>query len=184
MNAFVAFQQLTQEFRLDYAHFWLSILRADTAGIRLYADRLGVGQLYGLFACMVAGRSWASIQAGVDKSRKSRSESREIRDNAQKYVRQIADVLAFVNRQMILIFKTNDLLRAIEHALGTQHSMSSVVQMSRACLRCLADDRYRRCRTTLAKYYVAALHHWQQFKISCYSVFLWLYWSRLGALIR
>ena len=28
-----------------------------------------------------------------------------------KYFKEIADILAFVNRQMILIFKTNDLLR-------------------------------------------------------------------------
>ncbi len=49
-------QQLTHDFRLDYAHFWLSILNADKAGIKKYADRLGCGQLYGLFACMVAGR--------------------------------------------------------------------------------------------------------------------------------
>ncbi len=64
----------------------------------------------------------------------------------QQYFRQIADILAFVNRQMILIFKTNDLLRAIEHSLGTGNSMNSFVQMSRACFRCLNNDRYRNCR--------------------------------------
>ena len=33
-------------------------------------------------------------------------------------MKEIADVLAFVNRQTILIFKTNDLLRNIESSLG------------------------------------------------------------------
>jgi len=38
------------------------------------ADHLGVGQLYGLFACMVTGRSWNSIQKGIDKSEKNAAE--------------------------------------------------------------------------------------------------------------
>ena len=38
------------------------------------ADHLGVGQLYGLFACMVTGRSWTSIQKGIDKSEKNAAE--------------------------------------------------------------------------------------------------------------
>ena len=59
----------------------------------------------------------------------------EIKQNAQKYVVQIADVLANVNRQMLLIFKTNDLLRAMEHTLGTQNAMAGFVQMSRSCVR-------------------------------------------------
>ena len=48
-------------------------------------------------------------------------QSKEIKENVAKYIKQIADVLAFVNRQMILIFKTNDLLRTIEHNLGTSN---------------------------------------------------------------
>ena len=70
-------------------------------------------------------------------------QSAEIKANAQRYLKEIADVLAFVNRQMILIFKTNDLLRGIEYALGTHGSMESFVQMSRACFRCLNAFKYR-----------------------------------------
>ena len=114
-------QQLTNDFRLNYAQFWLSILQADLDGIKRYADVLGVGQLYGLFACMVSGRSWGSIQKGIDKAEKNAAESKEIKENAARYLKEITDVLAFVNRQMILIFKTNDLLRNIEYSLGTQN---------------------------------------------------------------
>jgi aarF domain-containing kinase len=65
---------LNNEFRLNYSQFWLSILHADQEGIKEYADKLGVGQLYGLFACMVAGRSWSSITKGIDKAEKTASE--------------------------------------------------------------------------------------------------------------
>ena len=121
LSTFLSLQQLTNDFRLNYAQFWLSILQADLDGIKQYADVLGVGQLYGLFACMVSGRSWGSIQKGIDKAEKNAAESKEIKENAARYLKEITDVLAFVNRQMILIFKTNDLLRNIEYSLGTQN---------------------------------------------------------------
>ena len=62
-------------------------------------------------------------------------QSKEIKENVARYIKEIADVLAFVNRQMILIFKTNDLLRTIEYNLGTQNNMNFFVHMSRACFR-------------------------------------------------
>ena len=68
------FQQLTDEFRLHYSQFWSSILKADLEGMKKNADHLGVGELYGLFACMVTGRSWNSIQKGIDKSEKNAAE--------------------------------------------------------------------------------------------------------------
>ena len=52
-------------------------------------------------------------------------------------MKEIANVLAFVNRQMILIFKTNDLLRNIESSLGTANSMGSFIQMSKSCISVL-----------------------------------------------
>ena len=59
---------------MNYSQFWLSILNADLKGIQNYADKLGVGQLYGLFACMVAGRSWSSITKGIDRAEKTGAE--------------------------------------------------------------------------------------------------------------
>ena len=117
------------------------------SSIRAAADQLGVGQLAELFACMVTARSWTSIQKGLDVAPKTKSEvglssfdieiwiiwlifqSAEIKANVIKYFKEIADVLAFVNRQMILIFKTNDLLRGIESSLGTKNSMATFIQV-------------------------------------------------------
>ena len=59
---------------MNYSQFWLSILNADLKGIQKFADKLGVGQLYGLFACMVAGRSWSSITKGIDRAEKTGAE--------------------------------------------------------------------------------------------------------------
>lgn len=61
----------------------------------------------------------------------------EIRNNAASYLPQISQLLNHVPRQMLLIFKTNDLLRGIEASLGTRASASSFLNMSRCCVRAL-----------------------------------------------
>ncbi|XP_057344256.1 aarF domain-containing protein kinase 1 isoform X3 [Manis pentadactyla] len=68
----------------------------------------------------------------------------EIRNNAANYLPQISQLLNDVPRQMLLIFKTNDLLRGIEAALSTRASSSSFLSMSRCCIRALAAHKRKR----------------------------------------
>merc|ERR1719499_2545461 len=162
------YTQLSNKFRYDYADFWLAIINRDVDSIKSAADKLGVGELYGLFACMVTARSWSSIQKGLDVAPRTKSESAEIKANVIKYFKEIADVLAFVNRQMILIFKTNDLLRGIESSLGTKNSMSSFIQMSRACFKIIQEKHLLSTTSAFARWRVRLRGRWAQFKISCY----------------
>lgn len=74
MYCCVTFQNLTNDFRITYSKLWLSILDADLEAIKHYGNQLGVGELYGLFACMVTGRSWDSITAGIDKKKRTAAE--------------------------------------------------------------------------------------------------------------
>jgi len=178
------YTQLNNKFRYDYADFWLAIINRDVEAIKTSADKLGVGSLYGLFACMVTARSWSSIQKGLDVAPKTASESAEIKANVMKYFKEIADVLAFVNRQMILIFKTNDLLRGIESSLGTKNSMTTFIQMSRACFRVIQEKRLLSATSRLSRFNINIWGRWVQLKISCYEMFLYLYWSRLGGILR
>lgn len=62
----------------------------------------------------------------------------EIRSNAAAYLPQITQLLNNVPRQMLLLLKTNDLLRGIESALHTRASASSFLNMSRCCIRAVS----------------------------------------------
>ena len=73
----------------------------------------------------------------------------EIRTNAALYLPQISDLLNRVPRQMLLLLKTNDLLRGIETALQTRASSSSFINMSRCCIRAMA--RYQRLYSFLSQ---------------------------------
>ena len=65
----------------------MSIIRGNVNEIKVNAERIGVGEeLFGLFACMVSGRSWNAILAGIDKMNKTSAEESEIKNDASKYV--------------------------------------------------------------------------------------------------
>ncbi|XP_068110568.1 aarF domain-containing protein kinase 1 [Hyperolius riggenbachi] len=135
------YQTLTDSFRLDYCRLWQALIAADMEGIRRYSQRMGAGDLYPLFACMLTARSWKAVNQGIDSGTITKEEAHEIRSNAAAYLPQISQLLASVPRQMLLLLKTNDLLRGIETALRTQASSSSFLSMSRCCVRALARHR-------------------------------------------
>ncbi|XP_066132398.1 aarF domain-containing protein kinase 1 isoform X4 [Saccopteryx bilineata] len=141
------YQVLTEEFRLDYCHLWQSLIWTDMKRVEKYSQRLGAGRLYPLFACMLTARSWDSVTRGISQAPVTATEDSEIRDNAANYLPQISQLLNHVPRQMLLIFKTNDLLRGIEAALGTRASASSFLNMSRCCIRALAVHKKKNTRS-------------------------------------
>ena len=79
-------QQLPEEFRDHYSKFWMAIISRNLNAIQLHAEKLGVGELYGLFACMATGRSWNAIQGGIDRNPKNKEEEMEIKNDAAKYL--------------------------------------------------------------------------------------------------
>ncbi|XP_074886178.1 aarF domain-containing protein kinase 1 isoform X5 [Buteo buteo] len=174
------YQVLSESFRMDYCHLWQALIKADMKRVQKYSRRLGAGDLYPLFACMLTARSWESVNRGIDRSPVSASEDVEIRSNAAAYLPQITQLLNNVPRQMLLLLKTNDLLRGIESALHTRASASSFLNMSRCCIRAVSTYQrskshslYRRAQISLAE----ALSLWQ---INLYELFLWLKGSQLG----
>nr|XP_033808649.1 aarF domain-containing protein kinase 1 isoform X4 [Geotrypetes seraphini] len=133
------YQLLTEEFRIDYCQLWKSLINADMKGVQHYSRQLGAGDLYPLFACMLTARSWNSVNRGIGKSPVTKAEDVEIRTNAAAYLPQISQLLNNVPRQMLLLLKTNDLLRGIETTLHTRANASSFLIMSRCCVRALAS---------------------------------------------
>lgn len=126
---------LPDDFRLKYSKLWLAILKPDEDEIKHYATELGVGKLYALFACIVTRRTWKAIIRGVRKTDFSQAEKSEVRARAVTLLTQISEVLQEMPRPLLLIFKTNDLLRNIEYQLGTLNRGDTFVQMSRGCIK-------------------------------------------------
>ncbi|XP_038585745.1 aarF domain-containing protein kinase 1-like [Micropterus salmoides] len=149
------------------------------SGVERYSRRLGAGDLYPLFACVLTARSWTAVNAGISSVPVTHSEDVEIRTNAALYLPQISTLLNRVPRQMLLLLKTNDLLRGIETTLQTRASSSSFINMSRCCIHAMArykrskaQSRWRVLQITLAE----SLNLW---RLNMYELFLWTKGSML-----
>jgi aarF domain-containing kinase len=134
------YQSLTDEFRIDYSNFWLALLKPDKDEIHRICMKMGIGEFYGLFSCIVTARSWQSVTQGIRNVSVSQSEQQEIKEYASSLITQISQVLDRMPREMLLILKTNDLLRSIEHRLGTQFRLDSFTEMTRCCTRAVYED--------------------------------------------
>ena len=58
-----------------------------------------------------------------------------IKTEASTYLREISIVLNLVPREMLLLLKTNDLLRGLETVLNTRNASSSFIHLTKCCIR-------------------------------------------------
>ena len=61
--------------------------------------------------------------------------------NIPRYLPEITQLLDGVPRQLVLLLKTNDLLRGIEHSLGASGQQTSYLTMAKSCLRALGKHQ-------------------------------------------
>ena len=59
---------------MNYGKLWMSLISGNVKKIKKYGERLGAGELFPLFACMVTARSWDSVSKGIDKKAISKEE--------------------------------------------------------------------------------------------------------------
>ena len=63
----------------------------------------------------------------------------------------ITEIFERLPREMILILKTNDLLRGLDARLRTKTASSSFIAMSKCCLRALYYDERAKCAGTYSR---------------------------------
>uniref|UniRef100_A0A3P8WGF0 AarF domain-containing protein kinase 1 n=1 Tax=Cynoglossus semilaevis TaxID=244447 RepID=A0A3P8WGF0_CYNSE len=166
------YQNLQPDFRLDYCRLWNALISRDMAKVERYSRKLGAGDLYPLFACVLTARSWTAVNAGISAVPVTLSEDDEIRSNAAQYLPQISELLNRVPRQMLLLLKTNDLLRGIETTLGTRASSSSFINMSRCCISALARARRGKAESRMKRLQIRLTEAFSLWTLCLYELFL------------
>ncbi|KAL7738678.1 hypothetical protein ACLKA6_006964 [Drosophila palustris] len=169
------YANLTDKFRYEYSKLWLSILKVDRKAMRQHSEQLGItGDLYGLFVCMVTGRPWETLMQGITKVKYSKEEKNTLQNNTSLVLPHISDVLEQVDRQMLLILKTNDLIRGIEATLRTQNRMTAFWAMSKCCVQSTyAEQRLQQTAGT-TRWRLELSERWELFKLNIYYLYLGL----------
>lgn len=94
------------------------MIKGDEENIRKYAYRVGGTDVYQLFACMLTGREWEKIESSDLNSVRESAEVGRISDGAMEYLSEVADILGNLPRTVLLLLKTNDLLRHVDEKLN------------------------------------------------------------------
>ncbi|KAF9383001.1 hypothetical protein BGX21_001671 [Mortierella sp. AD011] len=146
------YRELSSEFRLDYAQLWTAVIESDKEEIKRRALKLGGIDAYELFACILTGRDWDVIQgAQLTKKVRNKAETSKISQDAGNWITEIADILARVPRDLLLLFKTNDLLRALDEDLGADDGaqMKTFAVMGQYCARIILEADKKNIRQSV-----------------------------------
>lgn len=173
------YTHLSSDFRSKYSSLWLALIQANMDSIKKYATELGVGELYGILACVVSGRPWSAVKRGITEhidKKAMQSEESEIKSYASRYMSEINQLLSSVPRELLLILKTNDLLRSIESRMGTKGQQMSFIIMTRYCSENVHAQLLQKCENWRCRLKVNTAHRWIDLKLRVYQLYLWMKW--------
>ena len=130
------YKDISTEFRLSYARLWKSVIEGDVEKIKECCKDIGAGDAYRLFSSVLTHRTWTSVSVRSISSQTTLKEMQLIKERAPGYLAQVANFLSEIPRPLLLLLKTNDLLRAIERTLtlpGDSRPVQSFFITTRYC---------------------------------------------------
>ncbi|XP_059057251.1 aarF domain-containing kinase 1 [Achroia grisella] len=167
------YAQLTDKFRYHYSKLWLSILSRDREEMRIHSEVLGIRkELYGLFACMVTGRPWDSIMKGIQNTKPTLEEKSTFQNELPNFLHYVTQCLEHVDRQALLVLKTNDLIRSIEYALGTQDRMCGFRVMTKCCMQSIYQLEYKNSNSMIRRQFLNLKYGWSLLLLLLYGFYL------------
>lgn len=178
------YANLSDNFRWEYSKLWLAILDSNKEAMQRHATNLGVGDLYGLLSCMVAGRTWDTIMTGMRKKKYDSTERQVFQKQVPNILPKITEVLERVNRQMLLVLKTNDLIRSIDYCLNTHTRMTGTMEMTKCCVESAYGEKLKNCHNTWGRIKISLSKELSLLKLNLYYVYLGLLHFNLNESIQ
>lgn len=178
------YRELPDAFRLTYARLWRALIEGDEPAIRRNAEALGGGDAYKLFSTVLTHRSWDSMVADKDWDRpRKASDVERFRERASEYIPVVADLLGRLPRPLLLLLKTNDLLRAVDRALHAESPgvpSPTFLLMGGYCVEAINEDRWAAARGSLRRELGAVVRNlgdnlrfwWTELAFAVYSRFM------------
>ncbi|KAI4370545.1 hypothetical protein MLD38_018890 [Melastoma candidum] len=121
------YKELDVATRTTYANLWKALVFSNAKSIKEYCAKLRVGgDLYALFARILTMRPWNKVvDRSVDHLVVQGTDRPELQMFASQYFSQIAKLMTKLPREILLLLKTNDCLRAVNNALAQGSSLET-----------------------------------------------------------
>lgn len=108
--------QLPNDFRRNYCQLYKALVLRDESDVKKYCHAMGIED-WQLFSTLILMRSYDGAVVGMGNSVKQ-SEKDKFILRMQSHMDEMLDVLKKLPREMLMILRNNNLLRAINHDLG------------------------------------------------------------------
>lgn len=95
-----------------------------------------------------------------------------MQENGSLVINHIADILDQVDRQMLLILKTNDLIRGIEATLGTLNRKTAFWVMSKCCVNTMHEETRKNTESQIVKVRTTIHERWVILKLNLYYLYM------------
>ncbi|PIA59399.1 hypothetical protein AQUCO_00400344v1 [Aquilegia coerulea] len=178
------YKELDDETRINYAALWKALVFADAKAIRENSMKLGAGDdLYALFAGILTMRPWNRV---IDQAadhlviQGNNSDRAELQMYASQYFPQISELLRRLPREILLMLKTNDCLRAVNNSLLQRPSLEHFLIIGRISSEAILERKMLQ-----RKYFFSGLSIWLEeilleARLLTMQIALWLLsWRRL-----
>lgn len=139
------YKELDYTTRISYASLWKALVFADAKAIKENSIKLGAGEdLHALFAGVLTMRPWQRV---IDPSPDhlvldgKTTDYSELQNYASLYFSEISELLRRLPRVILLMLKTNDCLRAVNHALVGGTSLESFMIIGRVSSEAVLDAK-------------------------------------------
>lgn len=139
------YKELDDTTRINYAALWKALIFADPRAIKENSVKLGAGDdLYALFAGILTMRPWNRvIDSAADHLviQGNDNDRSELQMYASQYFPQIAELLRRLPREILLMLKTNDCLRAVNNCLLQRPSLEHFLILGRISSEAVIENK-------------------------------------------
>ena len=137
------YRRLNSVFKSDYCNFLHAVVDFDEKKIHKYGERLNIDDvdLANQLACMMLGVRYKSfseggglMSQGRDKKKSGWGEKAETKKIMDKHLDSSMDILNKIPPELVIIMKSNDLIRCLETKLTNGMNPENYVNMAYLCL--------------------------------------------------
>ncbi|OMJ24765.1 putative aarF domain-containing protein kinase 1 [Smittium culicis] len=122
------YRTLSPEFIQKYALLWTSLIKGNVDEIKRQSYELTGTDLHVMLSCIVTGQSWTSISEGKlnEASVNITFSQDELIGQNDKFFAELSKVMSCIPRDLVLMIKTNDLVRQLDRALFSNLDENSI----------------------------------------------------------
>ncbi|KAI6652170.1 aarF domain-containing protein kinase 1-like [Oopsacas minuta] len=162
---------VNNQLRISYCRLWKALIDGDMPGVEQACRDMGVPDLHQIMAAVLTQRSWETIANKKLNVPRTAEEEYLITNRAMGMFSEITQVLQNVPRELIMVFKTNDLLAHVESALGVERDESYYISLAKECVSILGRYEADRATSWIHYYLIGIQTQWLLLKLRIYQFY-------------